>query len=105
MAAEKIKGRACWKCKRQPELKDAWCCEPQEEPVHILYRGSDDEIKLYRCVMHYVTPEVAAAYETYWPYSNGQWLPFAGGLWDQPHSLVEAWKVIDRRLAEIGTDA
>ena len=105
MAAEKIKGRACWKCAREPSLKKAWDCEPQTDPVHVLFAGTDHQITLYRCAMFYVTPEVAQIFSSYYHYREGHWLPYSGGLWDQPHLLVECWRILDRYFAELKVDA
>lgn len=104
MAAGKVTGRACWKCAKQPDLKEVWACEPTEAVQFILYEQTEREMHLHRCPMHHVTPEVARIFESYWPYREGQWLPYGGGLWEQPHYLVTAWRLLDQLFEELKVD-
>lgn len=68
------------------ELKGCW--QKSEKP-----RYEIEEIKYYKCIGNYYTPEFTSIWSAFLLYKKGH-MPFGGCLNDQPAKLVETMNIL-----------
>jgi len=96
----KMANRSCDKCAIQPDLKEAWACEEQEEPAWVLFEGEPDELRLYQCPMAGINKVTERIVEMYGDFKHGIF-PYLGGRPEQPIALLSAFRFLDRTIQRI----
>jgi hypothetical protein len=83
-------------------------CEPtfnekgEEVEITAIFRGTYFEVRLTKCPLHYITPEVNRVL-----FLHGLWpdqMPVGGTPLDQPSWLMEAFAIVSECRKELGED-